>query len=676
MKHLKHLFGFSVIVFVLTSIHLWYQYVVFSSDKIPTKWGTVIEWTSQEITYLPYLSMSKSDKRYQHLLYRGCIVMWSGNQLTWDICTVTTKDNRTYNLTLNPWLTWSDGTSITINDVFFTYYDIVKSNQWWLSFLDSYSKLEISQNDDGSITVIFPRESVDNQLFFLNPILPAHHLTNQTLQYYQRNFASNPITSACGSIKSQTTDKTSIIFDLTACSSYVPQILQVKQFSSNTWLQEYIDQNPNVIDYVIDGNDKSLTQHNIVSTQAIISYFHVNTISDSTRRQLALLFNSAIAIEWSTLKDFVPYQWIFSINWLVDWNTVRRNLGILKDPIGTWSVWTWWTTWFTMSWSTATPKSTWSLSDESNIPLLTKNILAYWTNKYKTAYLPPQAEKFTILFKFDQEYDKIAISANGPYKYFPESYKSSSKSAEYNLSTAFNNLVVGKNTYTVWWYKWDQAVTLLTLTLYYSKKPTTVEQSNSPQQVVTNLDGTRTIRVVYVQHPVINAFIKQLQTTLSWNNLSENFVFTPVDTISSLEDVVSSKAYEVIIKPMDLWIRNDLSILVHDDPMINNAQYKNQTLKNYLADLNQSSSKTKQKIITAIQDIYRKDVPFLILWNTMEPISLSSSIDRSPDEYTSITNVRDQLLNHVRPVYSLRINKELLYNLSHLVKFLIGSHAR
>jgi hypothetical protein len=89
-------------------------------------------------------------------------------------------------------------------------------------------------------------------------------------------------------------------------------------------------------------------------------------------------------------------------------------------------------------------------SPENDIPLLTKNVLAYGTNKYKTAYLPAQAEKFTILFKFDQEYDKIAISANGPYKYFPESYKSSSKTAEYNLSTAFNNLVVGKNTYTVW----------------------------------------------------------------------------------------------------------------------------------------------------------------------------------------------------------------------------------
>jgi ABC-type transport system substrate-binding protein len=47
--------------------------------------------------------------------------------------------------------------------------------------------------------------------------------------------------------------------------------------------------------------------------------------------------------------------------------------------------------------------------------------------------------------------------------------------------------------------------------------------------------------------------------------------------------------------------------------MINNAQYKNQTLKNYLAELNQSSNKTKQRIITAIQDIYRKDVPFVIL---------------------------------------------------------------
>jgi hypothetical protein len=103
-----------------------------------------------------------------------------------------------------------------------------------MPFLNSYSKLEITQNDDGTINVVFPRESVDNQLFFLNPILPAHHLTSQKINYYQTQFASNPITSACATLKPQTTDKDSVIFDLTNCDGYTPQILQVKQFESNT----------------------------------------------------------------------------------------------------------------------------------------------------------------------------------------------------------------------------------------------------------------------------------------------------------------------------------------------------------------------------------------------------------------------------------------------------------
>lgn len=673
MKKLRYIFGFSIIIFVLTSIHLWYQYVAFSSDKIPSKWGTVIEGTSQPITYLPYLSMSKSDKWYQHLLYKGCIMMWSGNQLTGDVCTVTTKDNKSYNLTLNPGLTWSDGTNLTVNDVFFTYYDIVKSNQWWLSFLDSYSKLEISQNDDGSIDVVFPRESVDNQLFFLNPILPAHHLTNQTLQYYQSQFAANPITSACATLKPQTTDKDSIIFDMTNCSEYMPQILQIKQFTDNTWLQSYIQSNPNVIDYVIDGQDDSLTQHGVKSSQAIISYFHVNTISDSTRRNIALLFNYALNLEDSQIPWLIAYDGMFNVRWAVDRNTIRRNLGILKQAeviTWTWSIGTWSST----TWSTADNKK--AVDKDDDIPLLTKNMLAYGTNKYKTSYLPAQWSQFTISFKFDQTYDKIAISANGPYKYFPASYNSSTKTADYNLSTAFNNLVVGKNTYTIRWYKWDQAVTLLTLTLYYDKKPSNIETSNTTTQVVTNLDGTRTIRIIYIENPVTSAFIAKLKTALTWNNMSENFIFTPINTLAQLEDIISSKAYEVIIRPMDLGIRNDLSILVHDDPMINNAQYKNQTLKNYLADLNQSSAKTQQKLVSAIQDIYRKDMPFMILGNTIEFVETSPSITRTPDQSTTLTTVRDQLLNHIRPVYSLNINQSLLRDPTHLVKFLIGSHAR
>ena len=96
------------------------------------------------------------------------------------------------------------------------------------------SKLEITQGNDGTINVTFPRESIDNQLFFLNPILPAHHLTNQKLNYYQNQFASNPVTSACAKLKPQATDKDSIIFDLANCDEYAPQILQVKQFSNNT----------------------------------------------------------------------------------------------------------------------------------------------------------------------------------------------------------------------------------------------------------------------------------------------------------------------------------------------------------------------------------------------------------------------------------------------------------
>jgi len=109
--------------------------------------------------------------------------------------------------------------------------------------------------------------------------------------------------------------------------------------------------------------------------------------------------------------------------------------------------------------------------------------------------------------------------------------------------------------------------------------------------------------------------------------------------------------------------------------MINNAQYKNQTLKNYLTDLNQSSDKTKQKLITAIQDIYRKDMPFMIVGKTMDYIGVSAAVERNPDTQTSVNTVRDQLLNHIRLVYSLKINHDQLRSPNHLINFLIGSRA-
>ena len=109
--------------------------------------------------------------------------------------------------------------------------------------------------------------------------------------------------------------------------------------------------------------------------------------------------------------------------------------------------------------------------------------------------------------------------------------------------------------------------------------------------------------------------------------------------------------------------------------MINNAQYKNQTLKNYLAELNQAPSRTKQKIITSIQEIYNKDTPFMILGNTVEHIMTDPKVQWSPDKDTSITNIRDQILNNVTSSHSLKINSSLLRDPHHLFKFLIGSHA-
>ena len=659
MKKLRNLFWFALIVFIITSIHLWYQYVVYSSDKIPSKWGTIIEWTTSQIAYLPYLSISKSDKWYQHLLFRWCILMGSWWQLTGDLCDITTSNNRVFTVTLRPWSIWSDGTPITVNDIYFTYYDIIKTNQRGLPFLDSYSKLEIQQNNDWTITITFPRESVDNQLFFINPIVPAHILTTQSLWFYQRNFAINPVTSWCGTIKQQTNDRTSVIFDLTRCDQYNPQILQVKQFNSNTGLQQYIESRASTIDYVIDGSVSNFQEFGVASTQAIIAYFHVNTLSDTSRRQLWLIFNNILNMPEFTLPWFIKYQWLFDLPGTADRVLLKRNLWLLKDTITTGS---------TATGSTAT-------GSQEDIPILTRNVLAYGTNKYRVAYLPWQDRQFTISFKFDEAYDKVAVSANGPFKYFPESYNKDTRSADYNLSTAFNNLRVGKNTYTVRWYKWDKAIEVLNLTIYYINRPSSV--SSEPwdtRPIITNLDGTRTLRIIYVTHPTINNFIDQLKLVAQRNQMDGNISFTAVNTVSDLEEMIGSKSYEVIIRPIDLWSRNDLSILVHDDPMINHSQYKNQTFKTYLSNLNQSAWSTRNTLIRSIQQTYRQDVPFVLLGNTMEYFYINPSLQREAHSWDKLDTIRDKIINQIRSSYTLDINYELLYSIQHLATFLLWSH--
>jgi len=100
-----------------------------------------------------------------------------------DLCHVRTTDYKTFLIKIADDKKWSDGDPITLNDVLFTYNDIIVNNAWVLSTLDNYQNIEINASEK-KLEVIFPYPSIDNQIFFTNFILPQHALQNVGIDDY------------------------------------------------------------------------------------------------------------------------------------------------------------------------------------------------------------------------------------------------------------------------------------------------------------------------------------------------------------------------------------------------------------------------------------------------------------------------------------------------------------
>jgi hypothetical protein len=107
---------------------------------------------------------------------------------------------------------------MTIDDVYFTYNEIIKHNKFGLSYLDKYSTIEVNMEAE-TVQVSFKNSSQDNTFFFTNYLLPKHALIEPTLDLYQQSFAIEPIYNNCAKIKSQSTDQYSLIFDLSNCTN-------------------------------------------------------------------------------------------------------------------------------------------------------------------------------------------------------------------------------------------------------------------------------------------------------------------------------------------------------------------------------------------------------------------------------------------------------------------------
>ena len=92
------------------------------------------------------------------------------------LCKVYTEDNQNYIIRLlEDGVERNDGVAVSIDDVFFTYDEILRQNKWGISSLNIWNSITVAL-EDGKVKITFPTATEANNNFFTNYILPKHVL--------------------------------------------------------------------------------------------------------------------------------------------------------------------------------------------------------------------------------------------------------------------------------------------------------------------------------------------------------------------------------------------------------------------------------------------------------------------------------------------------------------------
>ena len=160
------------------------------------------------------------------------IYNWEKIRYAQDLCKLYTEDNQTYVLKIvDEGAVWSDWVPVTIEDIFFTYDEIIRKNRWEIQSLNAWNSVSIALEDD-KIKLTFPTKNSENINFFINAVLPKHIVGSMDLDEYKSYFSLSPVTDWCAKIMSQTKDVNSLIFDLNECSDTNFAYYQVKNYES------------------------------------------------------------------------------------------------------------------------------------------------------------------------------------------------------------------------------------------------------------------------------------------------------------------------------------------------------------------------------------------------------------------------------------------------------------
>lgn len=650
-RRLKYLFFVILLCWGLISIYVIYQYLLLTSKQVVAKWGTFVEGIFDTTSFLPYLRNDEQSRFYQSMLYKSCLtydVNVHDIDYQDDMCHVTTKDYQHYSVSLNSGHTWSDGVPVSIEDVFYTYNDILSHNLWDIPHVAQYEEVKVSQENDGSLSVTFPTASADNTFFFTNYILPRHALFDADLGRYQKNFAIEPVYNKCARIMPQSTDQYSLVFDLSSCEDSHLWFYQIKNTNSFDQFNEAVNLHGSIVDaYVYPEQASGYVKTDLMTNKFLTLFFNTKSKKTSVRLRRSLggfikqNFYSTGYEEFAHKYDDELFNHFLSTGW-----NIKDFLGRVDST---------------------EVLSKWDLLDIGVKPVQEKISLS-GENKKLVYFAENINNIFTFEFTFDVGYDKIVIHHNNDVGYTPKSYNKKNKTGKYNIGTKLNNLKPGINKYTVYWYKGTEKITVATIDLYNLKGSTLTQEDIGADQVQENLT------IVYYGDANSIAVVEHLKSIFTDAGILDHFDFEQVETNEEMEGKLLAGDYDIIVNTINMWFKKDLSRLFNSDkPQVNHSQYKNARFTSILQQYLQAKQKQKETLLKEVNDIYANDMPFIILGTSFEPLYIkSTTLDKLSMSGLVLhqENRRTMMYENLQLVENINIDVDSSWSISKFRQFL------
>ena len=332
----KYLLRVIFLLWILVSFIFWYFYLLATWSQEEKKWWTFVEWIFDEVSYLPYLKNDDQSTFYQKFLFQSCLDLYNLDIITTEewwkyaegLCKVYTDDTQNFVLKIiDEDVTWSDGRPLTIEDIFFTYDEILRKNRRDLQSLNTWNSVTVSL-EDGKVKVSFPTISEDNFNFFTNAILPKHIVESMDLDTYKNYFSLAPITDGCAKIMSQTKDVNSLIFDLNDCTDTNFAYYQIKNYESFEDFENFLrwkNQKAIVDAYTSMYSLEWFTGQNVLTSKLLWVFFNTDSWKANVRLRRSLwwlIYHNFFT--WNYENYIREYDWEFLNYYVSAWENVSE----------------------------------------------------------------------------------------------------------------------------------------------------------------------------------------------------------------------------------------------------------------------------------------------------------------------------------------------------------------